>query len=115
MKSNDLQAAMQAFLTQNPDLAPGEDVAEEAVETGGKKPSFRLDIVLEKKGRGGKQATIICGFEGSDEELQELASVIKKRLATGGSARGGEILVQGDRRQDVLKLLKELNYKARII
>mgnify|MGYP000766867494 FL=1 len=76
---------------------------------------FRLDIILEKKGRAGKQATIITGFRGSDEELLELASVLKRRLATGGSARGGEILIQGDRRQDVLSALTSLGYKARII
>lgn len=56
----------------------------------------KLHIAIEKKGRGGKTATIIYGFNGSDEELQELASTLRHRLGTGGSARGGEILLQGD-------------------
>ncbi|MCH5318883.1 MAG: translation initiation factor [Paramuribaculum sp.] len=77
--------------------------------------SARLDIILEKKGRAGKQATIITGWNGSDEGLETLASTLKKRLATGGSTRGGEILIQGDRRQAVEKELKAQGYKCRII
>ncbi len=112
--SNDLQAALSAFLDANPDLPEGDTVAEEAAADAPAR-DFRLDIVLEKKGRGGKQATIICGFGGTDSELLQLAATLKRRLATGGSARGGEILIQGDRREQVLKLLKGLGYRARII
>ena len=43
----------------------------------------KLHIAIEKKGRGGKTATIIYGFNGSDEELQELASTLRHRLGTG--------------------------------
>lgn len=114
MKSNDLQAALSAFLQANPDLPEGEIISQPD-DNSGKSPGFRLDIILEKKGRGGKQATIVTGWQDSDEALLELAATLKKRLATGGSARGGEILIQGDRRKDVLALLKELGYKARII
>ena len=79
------------------------------------KESARLDIVFERKGRGGKCATIITGFTMQDEDIAELASAIKRRLGTGGSARGGEILIQGDRRADVLEYLKANGYKARVI
>lgn len=113
MKSTDMQSALQAFLANNPDLPEGEEIQETRAET--PRRNFRMDVILEKKGRAGKQATIVTGFQGSDEELLELASVIKRRLATGGSARGGEILIQGDRRRDVVALLTELGYKARII
>lgn len=78
--------------------------------------SARLDIILEKKGRGGKTATIIAGFSSlSEEQLRGLASDMKQKLGTGGSARGNEILIQGDRRQDILKYLLSAGYKARII
>lgn len=113
MKSNDMQSALQAFLANNPDLPEGDEVQEMPEET--PRRNFRMDVILEKKGRAGKQATIVTGFQGSDEELLELASAIKRRLATGGSARGGEILIQGDRRRDVVALLTELGYKSRII
>ena len=104
---------MEAFLKNNPDLPEGETVEEKPAER--VKTDFRMDVVLEKKGRAGKQATIICGFQGSDDDLLELASTLKRRLATGGSARGGEILIQGDRRKEVVEILKSIGYKARII
>lgn len=113
MKSTDMQSALQAFLANNPDLPEGEEIQDAPVET--PRRNFRMDVILEKQGRAGKQATIVTGFQGSDDELLELASAIKRRLATGGSARGGEILIQGDRRRDVVALLTELGYKARII
>ena len=113
MKTNDFRAAMEAFLKNNPDLPEGETVEEKPAER--VKTDFRMDVVPEKKGRAGKQATIICGFQGSDDDLLELASTLKRRLATGGSARGGEILIQGDRRKEVVEILKSIGYKARII
>lgn len=82
-------------------------------ETPERKPAQteRLTISYERKGRGGKSATIISGFTISDEELSSLASDMKKTLGTGGSARGGEILIQGDRREDVRAYLKRHGYK----
>ena len=77
--------------------------------------SQRLDIVLEKKGRGGKQATIVTGFVCDDEDLKQVASALKRKLGVGGSARGGEILIQGDFRQRVLDELTAMGFKARII
>jgi translation initiation factor 1 len=75
----------------------------------------RLDIIFERKGRGGKTATIITGFTVDDDHVAEIAAKLKKKLGAGGSARGGEILIQGDRRNDVLKLLTDMGLKARII
>lgn len=72
-----------------------------------------LLITYERKGRGGKQATIISGFECDDERLRDIASTLKQRLATGGSARGGEILVQGDRRADAAALLRSMGFKVK--
>lgn len=72
-----------------------------------------LHVLIEKKGRGGKTATIIEGFEGSDGMLEKLARTLKQKLGTGGSARGGEILIQGDRKADVIALLKSLGYKTK--
>lgn len=72
-----------------------------------------LHVVIDNKGRKGKSATIIEGFVGSDEALQELARTLKQKLATGGSARSGEILIQGSRQDDVIKILKELGYKVK--
>ncbi len=70
-------------------------------------------MLIEKKGRGGKTATIVEGFEISDDEIDEIARTLRKRLGTGGSARGGEILIQGDRKADVMRLLKEMGFKLK--
>lgn len=75
----------------------------------------RLDIVLERKGRGGKQATIVTGFVLDDASLKQVASALKRSLGVGGSARGSEILIQGDFRQRVLDELTSMGFKARII
>lgn len=72
-----------------------------------------LNVVIDRKGRKGKTATIIEGLEASDEEVEELAAVLKKRLGTGGSVRDGEILVQGDKKSEIVKILKDLNYKVK--
>ena len=72
-----------------------------------------LHVVVEKKGRKGKVATIIEGFEIDDEEVAEIASELKRRIGTGGSSRGGEILLQGDWREKAIQLLKEKGYVAR--
>ena len=75
----------------------------------------RLDIVFERKGRAGKQATIVTGFVCDDEALKQVASQLKRSLGVGGSARGGEILIQGDFRQRVLDQLLAMGFKARVI
>lgn len=84
----------------------------DAVQQQGK---TRLDIILERKGRAGKQATIITGFVCDDDALKQVASSLKSSLGVGGSARGGEILIQGDFRNRVLKQLIAMGFKARII
>lgn len=73
----------------------------------------RLDIILDRK-RARKTATIIAGFN-DDADIKEIAQKIKQKLGTGGSARGGEILIQGDRRNDLPAILSQLGYKSRII
>lgn len=75
----------------------------------------RLDILLDKKGRKGKAATIIAGFTVDDTTVEEIARRLKQRLATGGSSRGGEILIQGDKRREAEAALRALGLKCRII
>ena len=96
-------------------LPEGEDfpVTPDAPEAAPKQP--RLDIVLDKKGRKGKVATIIAGFTVSDDEVAEIARTLRQRLGTGGSSRGGEILIQGDKRQQVQQALTSMGLKCRII
>lgn len=72
-----------------------------------------IHVVVEKKGRKGKTATIAEGFLCSDAELEEIASTLKRKLGVGGSARGGEILIQGECRDRLAGLLREMGYKIK--
>ncbi|MCM1336595.1 MAG: translation initiation factor [Candidatus Amulumruptor caecigallinarius] len=89
--------------------APGSDATPAGPADGQR---GKLVVQMERKGRGGKTATIISGFTISDDAVAQVAALLKKRLGTGGSARGGEILIQGDRRADVAAALRALGFKA---
>jgi translation initiation factor 1 len=62
--------------------------------------------------RKGKVVTLVKGFVGSAEDLEWLAKLLKTRCGTGGSAKEGEIIVQGEMREKVLAILKSEGYKA---
>lgn len=79
------------------------------------KPCQRLDILLDKKGRKGKVATIVAGFEADEAEVGAIAARLKQKLGVGGSARGGEILIQGDKRKEVHDALGKMGFKCRVI
>ncbi|MCF0219767.1 MAG: translation initiation factor [Muribaculaceae bacterium] len=94
-------------------LPPGEEPAAETPQAADKKPAAtdRLVLTYEKKGRKGKPATIISGFTCNDDELKDIASKLKTSIAVGGSARGGEILLQGDCRTQAADTLRKLGYR----
>ncbi|MDE7179737.1 MAG: translation initiation factor [Muribaculaceae bacterium] len=94
-------------------LPEGSDPAPAQERSAEKRPADRLHIVVERKGRKGKTATIIEGFTCSDDKLESIAADLKKRLGTGGSARGGEILIQGDYRQRIADILTDLGYRMK--
>ena len=54
---------------------------------------------------------MVTGFIGTDEDLKLLAKQLKTRLSTGGSSKGGEIVIQGDVKQHVVQLFLEIGYK----
>ena len=78
--------------------------------TSAQKRAQKLRLAMERAGRGGKTVTIVRGFTGSQEELEELCKTLKQKLGVGGSAKEGEIILQGDHRPKVAELLKSLGY-----
>lgn len=68
---------------------------------------------FEKKGRNGKPVTLIEGFEGGDEDLKEISKKIKTTLGIGGSEKDGTIIIQGDNRDKIMKILQEMGYKTK--
>ena len=72
-----------------------------------------VHVLIEKKGRAGKTATIVEGFDCPDETLQEVARQLKRRLGVGGSARGREILIQGNLPAKVKEALTDMGYKVK--
>ena len=71
----------------------------------------KLKVRLDTKHRAGKAVTLIEGFVGNEEDLQELGKKLKSFCGTGGSAKDGEIIVQGDQREKVMQWLVKSGYK----
>ena len=73
----------------------------------------KLEAHLDKKNRGGKVATIIKGFEGTDDDLKSLAKQLKTLCGVGGSAKDNEIIIQGDFRNKIMDFLAKEGYKVK--
>lgn len=73
----------------------------------------RFVVSIDRRRRAGKQVTLVSGFDGEEGALAELGAQLRKRLGVGGSAADGEILLQGDVRDKVVSLLKEMGHQAK--
>lgn len=73
----------------------------------------KLVVAIDRRNRGGKQVTLVKGFVGSDDDLTALSKTLKNKCGTGGSAKDGEIIIQGDFRDKVLNVLVSLGYGAK--
>lgn len=74
-----------------------------------------LRVELDKKNRAGKSVTLISGFVCSEDDLESLGKLLKTKCGVGGSAKDGEILLQGDFRKKVGEILLKEGYRVRVI
>ncbi len=70
----------------------------------------KLRVKLDAKNRSGKTVTLVDGFTGKSADLEALGKKLKSFCGTGGSAKDGEIIVQGDQRDKVLQWLLKNGY-----
>lgn len=72
-----------------------------------------LRVMLDRKMRGGKTVTLVKGFIGSAVDLEALGKRLKQKCGVGGSAKDGEIIVQGDFKQRIVQLLLDEGYRVK--
>lgn len=89
-------------ITKNQNEADQEDIKNYSKD--------KVRIWLDRKSRGGKEATIIEGITCSADELKQLATFIKTTCGVGGSAKEGQIIIQGNQRDKILELLKQKGF-----
>ena len=111
MADNDWKKRLGVVFSTNPDFAYKEEVAEEDATLEPSKQN--LIVSIDRKGRAGKQVTIVTGFVGTADDLAELGRTLKVKCGVGGSAKDGEITIQGDFRDRVTALLKDMGYRAK--
>ena len=111
MADKDWKKRLGVVFSTNPDYKYEEETDEQAETL----PPDRQKLIvsIDRRNRGGKQVTLVTGFVGSDEDLADLGKTLKVKFGVGGSAKNGEITVQGDFRDKVTALLTDMGYKAK--
>jgi len=107
MSKKDKQRVNVVYST-NPNFSYDEEENDD-IETLDKQQQ-QLKVSIDRKQRKGKSVTIVSGFIGNDDDLNDLAKTLKTRCGVGGNAKDGEILIQGELRDKVFDLLISLGY-----
>jgi len=93
----------------NPDFNPDDYIEDKEIESVAPEKQ-NLRVMLDRKQRKGKIVTLITGFEGPEEELQDLGRKLKNTCGTGGTVKNGEIIIQGDFASRILDQLQNSGY-----
>lgn len=111
MAENDWKKRLGVVYSTNPDFKFQEEEKQE--ETTLPPSAQRLVVSIDRRNRGGKQVTLVSGFIGSAADLAVLGKTLKVKCGVGGSAKDGEITIQGDFRDRVTELLRDMGYNAK--
>ena len=109
--ANDWKDRLGTIYSTNPDFQFETNVGSETETLPPHQQNLRVQ--LDKKKRAGKSVTLITGFVGTDDDLKALAKILKNKCGVGGSAKDGEILIQGDFCNKLIEILKTENYKVK--
>jgi len=111
MADNDWKSRLGVVYSTNPDYQyKQEETVEEQTLPPGRQ---RLIVRIDRRQRAGKQVTLVEGFVGSASDLSALAKTLKTKCGVGGTAKDGEITIQGDLRDKVTALLQSMGYNAK--
>jgi translation initiation factor 1 len=114
MKKTDWKERLGITYSTNPDYQY--QLQDDAEEETLSKDKQLLRIALDKRNRGGKVVTLITGFRGTSDDLAVLGKILKVKCGVGGTAKDGEIIIQGDFRKKIWDILVKEGYmKSRII
>jgi len=77
-----------------------------------RKSRGRVDIIRQKAGRAGKTVTVIQNFAGIGlPEKEKLAKEMQKACGAGGTVKDGRIEIQGDKREEVARILTKAGFQ----
>ena len=111
MSDNDWKSRLGVVYSTNPDFKyTTEEASEQETLAPGKQ---RLIVRIDRRQRAGKQVTLVEGFVGTQDDLSALAKTLKTKCGVGGTAKDGEITIQGDLRDKVTALLQSMGYNAK--
>ena len=109
--SNDWKSRLGMVYSTDPDYQYRTAEEEQAETLPARQQQLR--VWLDRKQRAGKVVTLVKGFVGRDEDLAELARMLKNKCGVGGSAKEGEIIIQGDHRDRVAEMLLKAGYNCK--
>jgi translation initiation factor 1 len=107
-KNKKPQSGFNFVFSTNPDYQPNaeDETTEETIAPNQQK----LRVMIDRKKRKGKEVTLVVGFEGNEDDLKDLGKYLKSKCGVGGSVKDYEIMVQGNQKEKVVKLLLEKGY-----
>lgn len=111
MADNDWKSRLGTVYSTDPDFAYTTRQDEEPETLAPAAQDLR--VWLDRRQRAGKVATLVRGFVGRNDDLQELARLLKTRCGVGGAAKEGEIIIQGDHRDRVIDILIRSGYRCK--
>jgi translation initiation factor 1 len=112
MSKKNRKSRVDIVYSTNPDFQyqHDEEQEQETLEPPKQKLKVYLDTKAKKKG---KQATLVSGFVGTEDDLKNIGKLLKTKCAVGGSVKDGDILIQGDFRDKIVQILISEGYNAK--